>query len=292
MIEKLTDLLDSSRVAYKRPGEHHHVREGWLGLDCPSCGKGTSTFRMGLNIQSFAFHCWKCGRIDSKEALKSLGIDFRAFWTLRRAGISVPGRNIARNEGGSLREPSGRGALQRIHREYLRERDFEPDELVRVWGLEGIGLAAKLRWSIYIPITRFEQTVSWTTRTLKRDAERRYISASPEQELVHHKHMLYGSDLCAHTVIIVEGPADAWRVGPGACALLGAAYTTAQLKLLSAYPRRFICLDTDARLQALRLAGELSCFPGRTELIELDAEDPGSASRREIRKLREACGLR
>lgn len=93
-----------------------------------------------------------------------------------------------------------------------------------------------------------------------------------------------------HAVVIVEGPADAWNVGPGAVALFGVGYTPQQVAALAQYPVRVVCMDSDSegRAAAERLCSELSIFPGDTYRVELDADDPGSASKREVRKLRKA----
>lgn len=149
-------------------------------------------------------------------------------------------------------------------------------------------MAGRLSWRLFIPITYNGDEVSWTTRSIAQDVRQRYISASAKQEAVNHKTLVYGQDHCFHSVVIVEGPLDAWKVGPGAGALFGTAYTPAQVKRLVRHPNRYVCFDSspDAQAQAERLVDELSCFEGVTENIVLDAEDPGSAPERELRLLR------
>lgn len=193
---------------------------------------------------------------------------------------------------GRLVEPKHRGPLQKPHRHYLRNRGYEPKEIERLWQIEGIGIASRLSWRIYLPITWKRRRVSWTTRSIS-DRGQRYISASAQEEAIPHKHIVYGADYCRQSIVVVEGPLDAWRVGPGAGALFGTAYTQAQLSILSHYPYRTICFDAapEAQERAEQLAGDLCCFPGITEVVVLDAADPGSASRREIRALRKAAKL-
>lgn len=193
-----------------------------------------------------------------------------------------------------MKEPRGIGPLLRAHRSYLEGRHFDPAKLELLWGIAGIGLArGSLKWRIYIPITHKGRRVSWTARAIGDRASLRYLSASPQEEAVPHKTVLYGLDWCVHTVIVVEGPADAWRVGPGAAAVFGTSYTPAQVRLLSKIPNRIICFDNSAVAQdrADQLARDLSAFPGSTVRVNLDADDPGSASKREIRVLRKTAGL-
>jgi hypothetical protein len=135
--------------------------------------------------------------------------------------------------------------------------------------------------------------VSWTTRAIGDRVEQRYISASAEEESVNIKHCVYGRDLCHHSVVIVEGPADAWAVGPGAGALFGTAFSQAQVNSLIDIPHRIVCFDSspDAQARAEELAHQLSCFPGVTENAILDAKDPGCASAKEIALLRKIALL-
>ena len=296
-MQELLDLLDESGVAYRRGGEHKHVREGWLGLDCPQCGPGSNRFHLGLNLRSLAFHCWRCGNLNSLETLEALGVASKPFWSLRRYGMVAEQSkwlgSKAANGASVLREPVGIAPMARIHRRYLERRGFEPSTLARIWALEGIGLEARLRWRIYIPITFQGVRVSWTTRAVGERVTPRYVSAAPDQEKIPHKQLVYGLDLCAHSVVIVEGPADAWRIGPGAGALFGTAFTTAQLKQLATIPKRFVCFDSEpaAQARARALTEMLSGFPGSTEVVQIDAKDPGSATKQEIRRLRRAAGL-
>jgi len=297
-MKDVTSYLDEIGVSYKQYGEHHHVREGWLGLDCPFCGPNSGRYHLGLNLRTFYLHCWRCGRTSPSETLDAMGIVPSRFYSFHeRLPTSEASKSLGTKASdgaiGRLKEPLGRGPLGRVHRTYLRARGFRPSELEELWRLEGIALAARLAWRIYVPITLSGRRVSWTTRAVGERVEQRYISAAPDQEVVPHKHVLYGLDMCAHSVVIVEGPTDVWNVGPGSAAVFGTDYTIWQVKALSTVPNRYICFDSESEAQskAKELARTLSCFPGKTEVIVLDAADPGSASRKEIRLLRKATGL-
>ena len=88
--------------------------------------------------------------------------------------------------------------------------------------------------------------------------------------------------------MVVEGPTDVWRIGPGAVATMGLSFTQAQVQRILQYPIRAICFDNSLQAQstANRLAGMLELFPGKTMRIELDSDDPGNASDREVRAVR------
>lgn len=284
---QLTELLDRYQVPYRRPGENRHVTEGWVGTDCIYCSPGSSKFKLGFHLATNATTCWTCGRHSftgtlaqitrlSEEQVRSV-LDRAANQTIVQ--VSRPRHPVL---------PSGLGPLQSIHKDYLRYRDFDPDELEQLWNLQGIGLTTNLSWRVFIPIHHRNQIVSWTTRAISEQVQPRYISAPADQEAIPAKELLYGSDLAGHAVVICEGPVDVWRIGPGAVATLGVSYSRAQLSKLTRYPVRAVCFDSEpaAQIRAAQLCEALEAFPGSTYLVQLNAKDPGSANQREIDQLR------
>jgi len=166
---------------------------------------------------------------------------------------------------------------------------MNPDEIERLWGVQGIGLASELSWRLWIPIYHQGEVVSWTTRAIG-NTDARYITASPEQESKSIKSVLYGGDMVRYASIICEGPIDAWAIGPGAVAVCGLSYTKAQLLETSKFPVRVICFDSEsiAQKRANRLAKQLQVFPGETHVVVLESgDDPAEADRSEILELRE-----
>ena len=89
-------------------------------------------------------------------------------------------------------------------------------------------------------------------------------------------------------MVVVEGPFDAMRIGPGAVAVMGTGWSRAQLLAISKFPVRAVVFDSEPEAQerARRLCHDLSVFEGKTSRIQLDAADPGSASKAEITRLR------
>lgn len=289
---KFTDLLSLYKIPYKEGGEHHHVREGWIGIDCPYCSRNSQRYRMGYNLQSSRLYCWVCGKQplgktlmeitdESYPKLKSL------IGELERS--YVPDIKVY----GKVKIPAGVGDLHRAHRDYLRKRGFDPDEIMDVWSIQGIGIAGRLAWRLFIPITFQRKIVSWTTRSIAFNASERgqgrYISARAEESAMSIKTLLYGEDNVNYAIAVCEGPTDAWALGIGAVATLGVGYTEAQLIRISKYPERYIVFDSepDAQKRAHKLCSDLSVFPGSTHNIILETgKDPASASKKEIQEIR------
>lgn len=192
---------------------------------------------------------------------------------------------------GTLALPTA-GELLPAHRQYLQdERGFDPDEIQKIWGIQGIGRTGSLQWRILIPIHDSNgRVVSWTTRTISNDPNvPRYISAAPEQESIPHKSILYGAHLTTHSVVVMEGSISAWAVGPGATATCGIGYSIDQLIAISRYPLRAICFDAEpaAQKRAEQLCRDLAPMPGVTENILLESgKDPAECDKEEILEIR------
>lgn len=273
-----------------------HCRPGWAQLDCPFCGRGSQRFHLGFNLSKGYLHCWKCGPHRMAETLAELlEIDLRKAKGMLR-GVERVATKVVDRQRGTLVLPKGIGELLPAHRRYLKGRGFNPDELVRLWGVKGIGLASRLQWRLFIPINHQGETVSWTTRAIGEDAELRYVSASAEEEALDHKELLYGADHCRHACCLVEGPLTAWAGGHGFAATCGTGYKTAQLAAFAKYPVRGICFDAEdaAQRRARDVLEQMSVFPGETYNFVLD-HGKDLASNEETRKeallIRKTLGL-
>lgn len=285
---KLEELLRDNDVPLA-PSGHHHSRPGWLQMDCPFCSPGTESWRLGFNTYGRYMNCWACGPHGLVETVALL---------LGKSAKQVSGllEDVRKESGpatvkptGRFQKPRGCEPLKKRHKTYLRERGFDVDDLVRLWGLEGIGaLGGPLKWRIYIPIYSGGEPVSWTTRAVTDSAKPRYWSAKPEQEKIAHKQILYGGDYVRGSTIVFEGPTDVWKIGPGTVCTCGTGFSRAQLKLISQIPKRAICFDNEpaAQQRAADLAETLSLLPGETFNVQLDAKDAAEASAKEVKTLR------
>ena len=285
------DLLHTHNVPVAPEG-HRHTRHGWLQFDCPFCGRGSDKFHMGYSLQDGYTTCWRCGsHYVVNVVMELLGVSYSVAKKLM-AGVTNT-RVEERTHSGKLVLPKGIGNLKKPHGRYLRERGFFPGELKDTWKIQGIGSMSRggyLAWRIFIPIHYQGEMVSWTTRTIQTGKGiTRYISASEEQELMPHRHLLYGEDLVGSVLYITEGPTDVWRIGPGGVATLGISYTPQQVERMARHKIRVIVFDSERQAQrrANGLLAALKCFPGETYNVELDAEDAGSATVMEMQQLRE-----
>lgn len=283
----ITAVLDELGIS-TAGAEHRHGRQDWVQIDCPFCHNDPGKFHLGINLSFLNCNCWKCGRHSLYDVLLALTRDKQTVRELLSA-VQYDRRPAAKRPVlGRLVRPLGLGPLATAHIAYLRRRALNALTCSRLWGALGIGIASRLRWRIYLPIYYHGQEVSWTTRSIGK-SERRYINASPSEEVMSSKSLLYGADYCRSAAIVHEGPLDVWRTGPGSVALFGLNYTQAQVAMIAQYPLRVICFDNQERAQAIggKLARDLSVFPGETVQVQLESgEDPGSADEEELEELR------
>lgn len=286
---QFNEILDQYGIPHVEGGQHRHVREGWIGFDCPFCSSGSGKYHAGFNVEGGWVVCWRCGSHRLADTVAELTKEplFRCFELLKDLSFRVQRRQL--REPTKLRVPKGLGPLLPAHRRYLKGRGFDPDELEQLWGLRGIGIASRLAWRIWIPIHYRGELVSWTTRAIG-NGGLRYVNAGQREESKSMKSLLYGHDFAGHSVVVVEGPADVWRIGPGAVATLGLQTTEDQASLISQFPRRAICFDNEpvAQLRASRLSRQLRDFEGETVVVLLGRfKDAGEADDKTIETIRE-----
>jgi hypothetical protein len=282
----LRSIFEQLRVETVGP-EHRHVRPGWLGVvHCPFCGSDKA--HLGFPENGVRGNCYRCGPHSLWDVLIEITRDRRvvaeamADLRLERSAPAGP------RSSGRYAPPKGVGPLRANHTAYLAGRGVGASQAAS-GGIQGIGLASRLPWRLFLPVFRQGRPVSWTTRSISARAERRYVSADPAEEDEPIKTLLYGEDMARNAVVVVEGPMDAVRVGPGAVALFGLNVTDAQVLKIAGFPLRVICMDNDERAQAVgrRLASQLAGFPGETAVVRLESgTDPGSADPEEIAELR------
>ncbi len=283
----IQELLKDLNIPYMEHGQHHHCTEGWAQVDCPQCSPNSGRFKLGINLSLLYCSCWSCGRVSLASFLME-GKGLRYPEVTKLLGSVDREALVPRAHTGKLKLPPDVGQLLPIHRKYLSSRGFDPDEIAALWQVGGIPLAVKYAWSLFIPVHLGDELVSWTTRRVLGVMGRRYFAAPSSDEAVPAKDVLYGAEHARYSVVVVEGPSDVWRVGPGAVATMGTAYTTSQLRAIAKYPRRVICYDREVNAQkkARQLASDLSFAPGETVNVILEAPDPGDADDSEIKELR------
>lgn len=257
-------------------------------MECPRCKN--QNFHCGIKDDLSRASCYTCGGWNVVKLLRELT---QAPWSEIQELLGQ--RSFVRTEAdqvplGVYTPPTnlvGITQCEAVHA-YVLERGLDPDYLEHVWGVRATGPFSNYPFRLFIPIYKGKRIVSWTARAAC-GQEPRYQTASAMQKSFDEKKLLFGNQFVREAAIIVEGPLSAINVGRGAVATLGVAYTQAQVNLMADIWRRIIVFDNEPKAQARarQLADQLAVFPGETFVVNLDADDPGSASRTEVRQLRD-----
>lgn len=265
---------------------HKHTQVGWANVVCPFC-TGNPGYHLGFHLESGAWKCWRCGNHGLYSVLSAfLGYDKKR---IQEALDKFKGRPTAKTEderkargrSHSLNLPSGTKDLTPEHRAYLRKRGYQVGKLVRNWDLKSTGPIGPYKHRIVAPITFQKKIVSYTCRDVTGKSGIKFKSCKLEEEVVYHKSILYGIDMLPYrTGVIVEGPPDVWRLGPGAVATFGIEFTPEQVMCAAIHlDLAYIFYDPEkqARTQAEKLALALSALGVEVEILNAPDghPDPG-----------------
>lgn len=278
-------------------GGHKHSTNGWINVDCPFCN-GSKDFHLGIHSDLTACHCWRCGKHNIGDALsKILNISKGEIWTIIRRfqdGVKVQAPE-AKVSIRPFKFPEPNFPLNKMGKNYLRSRGFDPTYIAEEWGVFQTGPVAKLDRLSYehrllIPIEWNGEVVSFQSRDLTNRSKRKYLVCPPEREKINQKQILYGKQAGWRNLsglIVVEGVADAWRFGEYAAATFGIAYTMDQVLELSKVNDKFIIIydnESFAQSQARELGVRLRTL-GKEVKITTVADDPGNMTQREANEL-------
>lgn len=266
-------------------------RRGYVAINCCFCGD--NKYKGGLHTEKGSYYCWSCSSIPIHKAIKvltgenwyHLERNYKTVLNFRDQFLSNKTDYIQQPT--SIELPPHTKPLNDRAKKYLRERGLDPYELEELYKLQSTDFLGDYPFRIIIPVYFENKLVSFTSRDYTGKAEIRYKSCPKEKELIEHKDIVYGYDLVpGNHVICVEGPADAWKMGPGSVATFGISFTQAQINLLATFFRVTLIYDNsdNARRRCDKLGEQLSGLGSEVEAIYLkDFEDPGAVPLSEAR---------
>ena len=262
-----------------------HCQPGWVQTTCPFC-TGNPGWHLGYSENGDFFNCWRCGFHTNKEVVRFLaGVGWKKahdiwkeYQTHRR-----PTENKRRyNHAESLKLPAGSEPLSFRHNRYLESRGFDPQKITEEWKLFGTGPVGRYKHRIIAPIHYNGRLVSYQGRDITNRHALKYKACRIEEEVIHHKHLLYGLDkVQSRKCILVEGFTDVWRIGPGAVAGFGIKMKSSQILLLvERFRKVYIMFDNDdedkqATKEAEKIGHDLAMAGVGCEICLIEG-DPGS----------------
>lgn len=303
MIFNFLKFLRDYHIEYLTEGSRSRV--GWVQIHCPFCSGSSRGWDLGFCIDDGRISCWQCrGKTLSKTIQKLLNCS----WPEAKNIISEYGGNKTRpihHENSPVQVdkrkkvdfPPGTSCLGLRHREYLLDRNFNPDLLEQVYVLKGTGPLGDYKFRIIAPILLDGKMVSFQGRDITGKSELRYKACPMDLEVLHHKHTLYAIDLVeGNSVVVVEGITDAWRLGPGAVATFGTGFTSQQANMIiKRFRKVFLMFDPEPKAQ--QVANELSWVLGNVGvesfIVELESGvDPGDMKQEDANNLMKELGMK
>jgi hypothetical protein len=264
MVFDFKSWLSDWEVEYREHGKNW--QPGWVQINCPFCAD--AGFHGGCNLSGGYYHCWRCGGHSNNELIQEIeriGY-FEAKNTLRVYRSHLPGIFERKKASAKICQfpPGTISPIASLpgHLQYLEKRGFRAEDL-RWWNLWGTGPLGPYRFRVLIPIILDRVMVSYQGRDITNRQELRYKACKIENEVIHHKHILYGFDYVQEDrVIIVEGVTDVWRFGPGTVCTFGTEYSVQQVKFLYArgIKQAVIVFDPGAERQAGKLEADLNAL--------------------------------
>lgn len=285
---------------------HKHARPGWVQIKCPFC-TGNPGWHLGFctdDSNAFAnrYICYRCGSHSISSVIKEIVSCswHRAMTILNEYSNDLVIRstvksNVQIRRNTKLELPLGTKEMGPRHKNYLASRNFDPDKLEYIWSLKGTGPIGEYCHRIIIPIYFQNVLVSYQGRDITGLCEEqdKYRDCHKENEIISHKQILYGLDkIKKEIVLVVEGAADAWRMGEGCVATFGIKFKMAQAAILNQFKRVFILFDPEEQAQSQARKIQALCSSTDVELIEWQGEeDPGEMSQDDADHLMKYLGI-
>lgn len=282
------------------PAGSPNVSRGHVGVTCPFCDDNYN--HLGLDVQGERTpYCWKCGthswydyvKAVSGENVRQVEKRYKTIFSHQAAYIPEIPRGTA-----SVCVPPGDTNFKEAHKQYLAGRGFDPEYVIRKYKLQVTGKVfgeeSGFSYRIIIPILLNGKVVSYQGRSYA-DSKPKYLTCSPEKEVVFHKDTLYNVDNArGRSVIIVEGAIDTMKLGDNTVATFGTAFTKSQLnQIYHRYDRGFLLFDGEEKAQkiAREKARTLASLGLDVEVIMLDYGDAGDLSSDDAIHLKSELGV-
>ncbi len=221
----LRDYLNSLGIPFWEAGPN--VSKGWVGIQCLYCPDHHN--HLGVHLYYKNFSCWLCHTKGSITELICDLEDTNYGAALRRLDefqgveqLEPEERQRLEDDGKTAVLPDGCRPLSKAHKFFLqRNRKFDPDRLVRDWGVQSGPVMGDWRHRIIIPVVVEGRTLTFVGMDHTGEKQVKYKAAAVEESFIPTSELVYGGDYAGRTAVIVEGITDVWRIGRGAVATFG-----------------------------------------------------------------------
>jgi hypothetical protein len=320
-------FLQTHGIEYIERGPN--VARGNIALHCPWCGIGDDSHHLSLNLAGKGFRCWRSPSTHvGKNPAKLIQALLGCSW---EQANSYAGQRIIRTEGFLDRvrkkakkvETASKLTLPkdfktfmhrpscRLHIEYLRKRGFTEEDIfekTKEYGIYYTSLG-DFKGRIIFTIQHQGELVGWTGRSIYPFETLRYKTLSHDTEKAKERgepvapnpigHYLLFHDRLqgGDTIVLCEGPFDAWRVnllgeseGIAATCFFTSMLSQQQMELLHSilplYKRRILLLDEGTFAKAARIKRDLRVLDVDSRRMPDGIKDPA-----ELRNIKDMLAI-
>lgn len=321
--EKLIRIFEENGIPYQLEGKN--VKRGNMTIHCPFCGADDRGMHLGINLDDGAFSCWRDhthrGRNTSRliailldisiaRARTLLGFEIfdqeeynKTLQSLMNGGSLIPIKKLGGVDHLSLppffRTIDNSGLRKRFYH-YLENRGLKNiNYLIKRYDLRSC-FVDEFTNRIIIPVYINNELMTWTSRSIDKEAKLKYRDLSIDESVRHCKFCLLDYDNIkegGEVLYIVEGPFDAFNLrdklpeGFEVTCLFTKQMTDEQSLLLypilDLYSSVTILLDRDAVSQAISMLNkQFSGWPNvGVRYLPEGIKDPGELTKEQVERL-------
>jgi len=283
------NYLKDKEIEYKTDGKN--ISDGWIGISCLFCGDHAE--HLGINKTNGYFTCWLCSENGNFINLVKK-IENCSYYEAKNIAKKYDYENVSyvkeieiKKYIGKVLPPECSEKFLNIHLNYLKNRNFNPHELIKRWKLQSVHTVGKYKFRIIAPVIVDNQVVNFVACDASNKADVPYLFASNKKSIMPINSCLYGADSIKSEVIICEGVTDVWRIGENSISTFGKVMTKNQVVMLlkKEVTRAIIIPDSDAINAGYRTAELLSGIIDDVELVILQQGDPADLTTKEVNEL-------
>lgn len=262
-------------------GEHGGVNLTHKHFSCFQCAESASPPKLVKQILN-------CSWAKAYEAVRNYSSRDSSSWA------TIPTDRVRSSRPVHL--PALTGPLCGPGGHYLSSRGFNPEAVEAKYGVKESGPLGSYKFRLIIPIYLNKELVSFTSRDYTGKGEPKYKEQPVDEARIPVKDCLYNIDSVKDKLLIVEGPADVWRMGDGAVSLFGIKCTEKQQEILFKWwmhslrikrvKKVVILLDPKTKRAADALYYKLSSFIRDLKIVELSDRDPAELTQEEAMNLK------
>ncbi len=285
----IRNVLDDLNIEYNEAGKN--IGNEWLGIEiCPFCQSTNN--HLGININSPVFSCFACGEKGNtlKYLVKELNSYPKAIQILEKhlpLEFKKQNKKI-KNNNINVKLPTSNKNPSIYQKNYLINRDFNPDELIEKYDLYFCGPTGKWANRIIVPIFKNRMLITFTSIDIHKGSKMRYKHLSEEKSIIPIKKHLFGLENQRDSVIVVEGIFDKFRIGTNCVCSFGTQQTQDQTAILSEFKRVIIAFDGDkaGNIAMNRLGANLATLSEVIQVTLPTGKDPDMLSNKEVKEIR------